>query len=232
MTSTATHTDRFETMRHAMVASQLRTNAVNDARVVSAMARGRRASAFLCRRTRRGFGLSPIPRCRRSAMVERAHQCADRDRQAADRGDVARRRSRAALIGAAGGYTPAVLAELVADGGGGRGRDAELLAGIARTALAEAMPAVTLVEGPRSPRGGHAARRAPIRCSRRRRRGGAIARRAGLAGQGRRPRRRRPVRSWYHPAGLWPPQSRGGFALALPFADADCRCFCPGSSGR
>jgi len=29
----------FDTMRHAMVASQLRTNAVNDQRVVAAMAR-------------------------------------------------------------------------------------------------------------------------------------------------------------------------------------------------
>ncbi len=31
--------ERFEAMRHAMVASQLRTNAVNDPRVVEAMAR-------------------------------------------------------------------------------------------------------------------------------------------------------------------------------------------------
>ena len=36
----------FETMRHAMVASQLRTNAVNDPRVVAAMARVPR-EAFL-----------------------------------------------------------------------------------------------------------------------------------------------------------------------------------------
>jgi protein-L-isoaspartate(D-aspartate) O-methyltransferase len=32
-------TQRFEAMRHAMVVSQLRTNAVSDARVVEAMAR-------------------------------------------------------------------------------------------------------------------------------------------------------------------------------------------------
>lgn len=38
--------DRFEAMRHAMVASQLRTNAVSDARVVEAMARVPR-QAFL-----------------------------------------------------------------------------------------------------------------------------------------------------------------------------------------
>ena len=34
----SSQTPSFETMRHAMVASQLRTNAVNDARVVAAMA--------------------------------------------------------------------------------------------------------------------------------------------------------------------------------------------------
>eukprot|EP01035_Chromulina_nebulosa_P009726 gene9726-13123_t len=38
MNSTATQTDRYHAMRHAMVASQLRTNAVSDARVVAAMA--------------------------------------------------------------------------------------------------------------------------------------------------------------------------------------------------
>ena len=31
--------NRFEAMRHSMVASQLRTNAVNDPRVVEAMAK-------------------------------------------------------------------------------------------------------------------------------------------------------------------------------------------------
>ncbi len=46
MEMTGIDSARFETMRHAMVASQLRTNAVSDPRIVTAMARVPR-EAFL-----------------------------------------------------------------------------------------------------------------------------------------------------------------------------------------
>ena len=52
MSELAADTTSFEAMRHAMVQSQLRTNAVNDPRVVTAMAKVAR-EAFVPESARR-----------------------------------------------------------------------------------------------------------------------------------------------------------------------------------
>ena len=146
MNSTATQTDRFEAMRHAMVASQLRTNAVSDARVVAAMALVPR-EAFLPGDV---AGLAY-----RDTAVPLAHGRAQNVPIATGKLLTAaelRADDRVLLIGAAGGYTAAVLAELVADVVAVEVDP--LLAGAARTALA-GTPGVTLVEGPLE--AGHAA---------------------------------------------------------------------------
>lgn len=138
--------DRFEAMRHAMVASQLRTNAVSDARVVAAMAHVPR-EAFLPAEVRAiAYRDTAVPLGRgryQNVPIATGRLLTEAYLLPADR---------VLLIGAAGGYTAAVLAEMVAqvvavesDPG---------LAAAARTAL-DAYKNVTLVEGPLE--AGHAA---------------------------------------------------------------------------
>jgi protein-L-isoaspartate(D-aspartate) O-methyltransferase len=208
MGSTATQIDRYEAMRHAMVASQLRTNAVNDARVVAAMALVPR-EAFL--------PAAVAALAYRDTAVPLAHDRAQNVPIATGKLLTAaelRASDRALLIGAAGGYTAAVLAELVAEVVAVEVDPA--LAGIARTALA-GYPAVTLVEGPLA--AGHAAgapydvlvvdgavEQLPDALIAQVKVGGRVV--AGLTDRG-------ITRLAYGR------RSEGGFAL-LPFADVDC----------
>ena len=129
----------YEAIRHAMVASQLRTNAVNDARVVAAMGRVPR-ELFLPEDARRyayldsarplseGRGLNP-PIATGRLLTEVG----------------VRPQDRVLLIGAATGYTAAVLSELsesvVAV------EDNAALVATARVALT-GYPSVMLVEAP------------------------------------------------------------------------------------
>ena len=128
----------FDAMRQAMVTSQLRTAAVDDARLVAVMARVPRerfvppASRDLAYRDtaiQLGRGRALNPPMATGKLLTEAYLRAD---------------DRVLLIGAATGYTAAVLALLV------RGVVAvetdPTLAATARTALA-ATPAVEVVEG-------------------------------------------------------------------------------------
>lgn len=208
MNSTATQTDRYHAMRHAMVASQLRTNAVSDARVVAAMAEVPREAFLPGEVAALAYRDTAVPLTHGRAQnvpIATGKLLTAATLSAADR---------VLLIGAAGGYTAAVLAELVAtvvavevD---------PVLAAIARTTLA-GYPSVTLVEGPLE--AGHAAaapydvlvvdgaiERLPDALVAQVKVGGRVV--AGLADRGitRLASGRR---------------SEGGFAL-LPFADIDC----------
>jgi protein-L-isoaspartate(D-aspartate) O-methyltransferase len=126
-------------MRHAMVASQLRTNAVSDPRIVAVMARVPR-EAFLPEDVR-GIAYRdtavPLGRGRfQNVPIATGRLLTEAYLLPADR---------VLLIGAAGGYTAAVLAGLVAEVVAVESDPA--LAALAREALA-AYPNVTLVEGP------------------------------------------------------------------------------------
>lgn len=137
--SAPTEANRFEAMRHAMVASQLRTNAVNDPRVVEAMARVAREDflpeahrAIAYRDT-----LLPLAGGRRHnspLVIGRLLTAAE-----------IRPTDNVLLIGAAGGYAAALLASLartvVAV------EEEPSLAALARTALAP-YANVEPVEGP------------------------------------------------------------------------------------
>jgi protein-L-isoaspartate(D-aspartate) O-methyltransferase len=130
---------RFEAMRHAMVASQLRTNAVSDPRIVAVMARVPR-EAFLPADVR-GIAYRdtavPLGRGRfQNVPIATGRLLTEAYLLPADR---------VLLIGAAGGYTAAVLAGLVAEVVAVESDPA--LAALAREALAD-YPNVTLVEGP------------------------------------------------------------------------------------
>ena len=130
---------RFEAMRHAMVASQLRTNAVSDPRIVAVMARVPR-EAFLPADVR-GIAYRdtavPLGRGRfQNVPIATARMLTEAYLLPADR---------VLLIGAAGGYTAAVLAGLVAEVVAVESDPA--LAALAREALAD-YPNVNLVEGP------------------------------------------------------------------------------------
>ncbi len=137
--TTMTDSTSFETMRHAMVASQLRTNAVSDQRVVAAMARVPRENflpadvrdlAYRDTAIALGGGRSAnLPMATGRLLTEAYLTATDR----------------VLLIGAATGYTAAVLAEIVADVVAVES-DAALVA-IARQALA-GIAKVTIVEGP------------------------------------------------------------------------------------
>ncbi len=139
MTMTSSDSVPFAAMRHAMVASQLRTNAVDDARVVAAMAAVPR-EAFLPADARAvAYRDTAIPLGR--ARYANLPMATGRLLTAAELTPA----DRVLLIGAAGGYTAALLAELVAHVAAVESDPA--LAALARQALA-GDPRVTLVEGP------------------------------------------------------------------------------------
>ena len=126
-------------MRHAMVASQLRTNAVSDVRIVEAMARVPReafvpdavqAMAYRDTALPAGNGRAINLPIATGRLLTEAYLLAT---------------DRVLLIGAAGGYTAAVLAEIVAHVVAVED-DADL-ASIARAALA-GVGNVAFVEGP------------------------------------------------------------------------------------
>ena len=139
MSDPVAETSNFDAMRHAMVQSQLRTNAVNDPRVVTAMARvarekfvpeSVRALAYRDTAVPVGNGRSiNVPIATGKLLTEAYLLPADR----------------VLLIGAAAGYTAAVLAGLVASVVAVES-DADL-ARHAREALA-GLANVKLVEGP------------------------------------------------------------------------------------
>lgn len=126
-----------EAMRHAMVASQLRPNAVNDPRVVMAMARVPREDfvpadvrelAYLDRAIPAGGGREiNLPMATGRLLTEAYLTATDR----------------VLLIGAAGGYAAAILAGIVAHVTAVEQDPA--LVGLARSALA-GVPNVELVE--------------------------------------------------------------------------------------
>lgn len=131
--------DRFDAMRQAMVASQLRTNAVNDPRVVEAMARVRREDYLPAEHRALAYRdtLLPLVGGRRhnsplatGLLLTEAHVGAD---------------DHVLLIGAAGGYAAAVLGELARSVVALEEEDS--LAALARSALAPEGN-VTLVQGP------------------------------------------------------------------------------------
>ena len=131
--------DDQRAMRHAMVASQLRTNAVSDQRVVAAMARVPR-EAFVPAEVRAiayrdtalplAGGRAINPPIATGRLLTEAYLLPS---------------DRVLLIGAAGGYTAAVLAEIVA--AVVAVEEDATLAAAARTALA-GISTVALVEAP------------------------------------------------------------------------------------
>jgi protein-L-isoaspartate(D-aspartate) O-methyltransferase len=208
MNSTATQTDRFEAMRHAMVASQLRTNAVSDARVVAAMALVPREAFLPGEVAALAYRDTAVPLAHGRAQnlpIATGKLLTAAELRASDR---------VLLIGAAGGYTAAVLDELVAEVVAVESDPT--LAGLARAALA-GCPAVSLVEG--ALEAGHAGgapydvlvvdgsvEQLPDALIAQVKVGGRVV--AGLADRG-------ITRLAYGR------RSEGGFAL-LPFADIDC----------
>ena len=127
----------FAVMRHAMVASQLRTSGVNDPRVVEAMAQVPRERFVPAEQARFAYGDTgvPLPGGRRlnpplaTGRLLTAAEISPTDR--------------VLLIGAAGGYTAAVLAKLAASVVAVEADPT--LAASARSALADE-PTVTVVE--------------------------------------------------------------------------------------
>ncbi len=133
-------------MRHAMVASQLRTNAVSDVRVVAAMDKVAREAFLPAELASVAYRDTAVPLGHGRAQnvpIATGRLLTQAELQASDR---------ALLIGAAGGYTAAVLAELVAEVVAVESDPT--LASFARAALAN-IAAVTLIEGPLE--AGHAA---------------------------------------------------------------------------
>jgi protein-L-isoaspartate(D-aspartate) O-methyltransferase len=128
-----------ETARHAMVASQLRTNAVTDPRVVAAMAAVPREDFVGAANGVAAYRDTALPlggaRWQNSPLATGRLVTEAQVRP----GD------RVLLIGAAGGYTAAVLARLAAHVVAVESDGA--LAGAARSALAD-LSNVTVVEGP------------------------------------------------------------------------------------
>ena len=130
---------RFEAMRHAMVASQLRTNAVNDSRVVEAMARVPRENYLPSDQRGVAYRDTLLP-----LTGGRRHNSPLATGRLLTEAQV-RPEDHVLLVGAAGGYAAAVLALLA------RSvvalEEEESLVGLAREALAgEAR--VELVQGP------------------------------------------------------------------------------------
>lgn len=132
-------TQRFEAMRHAMVVSQLRTNAVSDARVVETMARVPR-EAFLPPEHRgiayRDTLLPLVGGRRHNSPLATARLINEARLQPGDH---------VLLVGAAGGYSAAVAATLAGSVIALEEEDA--LVAIARGGLA-GVANVELVQGP------------------------------------------------------------------------------------
>ncbi|MEG3086054.1 protein-L-isoaspartate O-methyltransferase family protein [Sphingomonas sp. PB4P5] len=132
-------TDSAEVMRHAMVSNQLRTNAVSDARVVAVMARVPRENFLPAEAKQMAYRDTAVPLGRarfQNVPIATGRLLTEATLLASDR---------VLLIGAAGGYTAAVLAEIVASVTAVESDPA--LAELARTALA-GQGNVTVVEGP------------------------------------------------------------------------------------
>lgn len=132
-------TPSFEKMRHAMVASQLRTNAVDDVRVVAAMARVPREDFVTGEARSLAYRDGPVPLGGGRALnlpMATGRLLTEADIAPTDR---------VLLIGAASGYTAAIVAQLAASVTAVEEDPA--LADAARVALA-AYPTATLVEGP------------------------------------------------------------------------------------
>lgn len=126
-------------MRHAMVASQLRTNAVSDTRVVLAMDTVPREAFLPAAVANLAYRDTAVPLTHgrsQNVPIATGRLLTQAELRATDR---------VLLIGAAGGYTAAVLAELVASVVAVES-DPALMA-IARSALA-GHSKVRLVEGP------------------------------------------------------------------------------------
>ncbi|MEO7338036.1 MAG: methyltransferase domain-containing protein [Caldimonas sp.] len=132
------HSGRFDAMRNAMVASQLRTNAVNDPRVVEAM--GAVAREDYLPEAQRGIAyrdtLLPLNGGRRHNSPLATGRLITEARVLPT--------DKVLLIGAAGGYAAAVLGRLAASVTAVE--EDESLAALARTALA-GQGNVTLVQG-------------------------------------------------------------------------------------
>jgi protein-L-isoaspartate(D-aspartate) O-methyltransferase len=146
MTTTLIDAASFAAMRHAMVASQLRTSGVSDPRVVEAMMQvpreafvpeAQRDLAYRDRRIPLGTGRWLNPPLATGLLLTHAALTAQ---------------DKVLLIGAATGYTAALLVQLAGQVMAVE-EDAALLAS-ARTTLAQE-PGVRLVEGPLAQ--GHAA---------------------------------------------------------------------------
>lgn len=134
-----TRDPEMSAMRHAMVASQLRTNAVSDVRVVAAMDTVAREAFLPAEVASLAYRDTAVP-----LGHGRAQNVPIATGRLLTRAEL-RSGDRVLLIGAAGGYTAAVLAELVASVVAVESDPA--LAGLARSALA-GVPGVTLIEGP------------------------------------------------------------------------------------
>ncbi len=138
--------NRFDVMRHAMVASQLRTNAVNDARVVEAMARLPREDFLPEAHRAIAYRDTLLP-----LAGGRSHNLPLATGRLLTAAEI-RPTDKVLLIGAAGGYAAALLAGLA--GSVVAVEEEPGLSALARTALA-AYANVELVEGPLA--AGHAA---------------------------------------------------------------------------
>ncbi|MDF7775507.1 rRNA adenine N-6-methyltransferase family protein [Sphingomonas sp. AOB5] len=131
--------DPAHSMRHSMVASQLRTNSVSDVRVVEAMAKLPREDFVPAEHREIAYRDTLLPLGggrRQNSPLATGRLLTEAQIRSTDN---------VLLIGAAGGYAAAVLAEMAANVVALE-EDADLLA-IARTALAGAAN-VTIVEGP------------------------------------------------------------------------------------
>lgn len=138
MTATALRHDDYAAMRAAMVSSQLRTSGVYDPRVVAAMAQVPRERFVPAELASFAYTDGALPLGQgRSANTPLATGRLLTEAALTPR-------DRVLLIGAAGGYTAAVLARLVAEVVAVEA--VADLAAHARAALAD-LPAVTLVEG-------------------------------------------------------------------------------------
>lgn len=137
--SAPSEANRFEAMRHAMVASQLRTNAVNDPRVVEAMAKVPREAFLPVEHRAIAYRDTLLPLAggrRHNSPLATGRLLTEAAVQPTDH---------VLLVGAAGGYAAALLALLAKSVVALEEEDA--LVAIARGALAGSGN-VELVQGP------------------------------------------------------------------------------------